>query len=190
MDEHRKQSQRLRRLKEEIRAELAELEEVVRTGDELTRGMGVAVPDELRRRGLATFLQDFYTGCERIFQRIAEEFDGGAPSSSDWHRRLLNQMARTVEGFRPAVLSEPATQTLDEYLRFRHLFRNLYGRHLDWERMRPLLAALPGAFRTVRGEIESFFRFIDRLVEVHARSADETTEDQDEGAASPGQGPV
>ncbi len=54
---------------------------------------------------LALKLDNFYTGCERIFQIIASELNGGLPSSYDWHRRLLNPMSKPQD-YRPAVLRE------------------------------------------------------------------------------------
>lgn len=45
---------------------------------------------------LALKLHNFYTGCERIFQIIASELNGGLPSSYDWQRRLLNPMSKPL----------------------------------------------------------------------------------------------
>ena len=53
---------------------------------------------------LALKLHNFYTGCERIFQIIASELNGGLPSSYDWYRRLLIRMANP-QAERPAVLT-------------------------------------------------------------------------------------
>jgi hypothetical protein len=59
-----------------------------------------ANPDgaDLLYENFALKLHNFYTGCERIFQLIATELNGGLPSGSDWHRRLLTRMQIEREG--------------------------------------------------------------------------------------------
>jgi len=47
---------------------------------------------DLLYENFALKLHNFYTGCERIFQLVATELNGGTPSGSDWHRRLLDRM--------------------------------------------------------------------------------------------------
>ncbi len=39
---------------------------------------------------LALKLHNFYNGCERIFEKIAVDINGGIPGSFDWHKRLLH----------------------------------------------------------------------------------------------------
>ena len=79
---------------------------------------------------LALKLHNFYTGCERIFQIIASELNGGLPSSYDWQRRLLNPMSKPQD-YRPAVLREDTVRKLNEYLSFWHVVRNIYGFELE-----------------------------------------------------------
>lgn len=50
---------------------------------------------------------------------------------------------------------------LDEFLRFRHLFRNLYGFELEWSRVQSLLKALPTAWNAVEADIDRFLAFLD-----------------------------
>ena len=58
--------------------------------------------------------------------------------SYDRHKRLLNKMTLKIPGLRPAVISKELKEALDEYLRFRHVFRNVYGYLLEWKRMKGL----------------------------------------------------
>jgi hypothetical protein len=80
-----------------------------------------------------------------------------------WHRDLLFQMAHEVPGVRPAVVSGEHVALLDDFRRFRHLVRDLYATHLDPERMRSLLEALPELWREVRAELLAFADFLDDL---------------------------
>lgn len=58
-------------------------------------------------------------------------------------------MGTDIEMVRPAALDHEMIQQLDEYLRFRHLFRNMYGFDLEWERCRELLNDVPATFETL-----------------------------------------
>ena len=149
-----------------LAAELeAELEEIEALGGEAERAAGriAAEPDTLDLRAAGSVLHDFYSGLERIFERIAIELDGGTPTGVGWHAALLRRMSLPVESIRPAVLSKETASHLDVYLRFRHVFRNVYGRRLQWSRMRPLLDDLPVALRTIGGEIRAFVAWLRRL---------------------------
>jgi len=80
---------------------------------------------DLLYENFALKLHNFYTGCERIFQLFATELNGGLPSGSDWHRRLLDRMKAEHEA-RPAVISAAMALKLQDYLGFRHVVRSLY----------------------------------------------------------------
>lgn len=127
-----------RRLAAEI---LAEVEELHRLEEELRTAPQDGGTFSLRARG--SILHDFYTGVERIFRRVAEELNGGVPTGAEWHRLLLKDMELELPGVRPRVVTPELTQQLDEYLRFRHLFRNVYGFTLKSERLQPLADDLP-----------------------------------------------
>jgi len=52
---------------------------------------------------------------------------------------------------------------LDEYLRFRHLFRNAYGFELDWTRIRPLLQRLGPLHAAVTTALQRFCDALETL---------------------------
>lgn len=155
---------RLRRLRSAIRDELTDLDRIAVDSSRYATAFAEKLPDDLECRGLAALLHDFYTGLERIFQAIADEIDGGVPGTGQWHRLLLRQMALDVEQVRPAVLEKSIAVRVEDYLRFRHLFRNLYGHRLDWERMRPLLGELAAAHSAVRANLQRFEAFLDTVI--------------------------
>jgi hypothetical protein len=123
----------LRRLAREIEAELANIERLRFELRDAPSG-----DDTFSLRGRASVLHDFYTGVERIFIRIAEELDGGVPRGEQWHRQLLQDMSLELPEIRPAVISTETAERLGDYLRFRHVFRNVYGFVLDATRLKPL----------------------------------------------------
>ena len=87
-------------LKADIDRELAQVERLLQESRSDLGGVG-GVPSRLEVRGVASVLQDFYSGVERVFERIALELDGGLPRGADWHNQLLNRMEVEVEGVRP-----------------------------------------------------------------------------------------
>ncbi|MBN1421399.1 MAG: hypothetical protein JXP34_21680 [Planctomycetes bacterium] len=130
--------------------------------DELCRELAAAPPagDIFSRRALASIIHDFYTCCERIFRRIAIELDGVLSEDSGWHRRLLSSMAKPVADVRPAVISKELASVLDEYLGFRHIFRNIYGFELLGDRLERLVAELAPTAARFREAIRAFVAWL------------------------------
>jgi len=65
-------------------------------------------------------------------------------------------MSQPTENRKP-VISQTLKDALDEFRRFRHLFRNIYVvTQLKWEPMAPLVANLPQVYEQLRKEVESF----------------------------------
>lgn len=91
--------------------------------------------------------------------------DGDFPSGHDWHDQLLSQMALEVEGIRPKVISNELQDQLKEFLRFRHLFRNIYGFVLKWEKMQPLVQEMPNVLKRFTSELSLLFEFLDEMIE-------------------------
>jgi hypothetical protein len=117
---------------------------------------------DLLYENFALKLHNFYTGCERIFQLIATELNGGVPSGSDWHRRLLDRMKVERED-RPAVISAAMALKLQNYLGFRHVVRSLYGYELDPQRIAELVRAYPSVWGQFEGEIQAFMTWLREL---------------------------
>jgi len=147
----------------------------IRLQDELValrrvqRGLAAAVTrvqgeplDEFTARALATYVEDFYTGCERISERIAVTLDGGLPEGRDWHRALLGQMADPGGYNRPALFSGNLLLELDEFRRFRHRVRHIYGYELDPDRVFILAQATETTFMAVQAAVEHFTQWLEQ----------------------------
>lgn len=118
-------------------------------------------PDEFSTRALATYLDDFYSGCERIFERIAVTLDDGMPEGAQWHRKLLGQMADSSKEHRPPLLSGELTLEIDEYRRFRHRMRHLYGYELHAARVLELTRAVEPVFAEFALSVRNFIRWLE-----------------------------
>lgn len=83
--------------------------------------------DTKMKRLKGSILHDFYNTCERIFKWIAKDINGDFNPSEQWHKELLFRMTIKITDVRPAVISEELAADLNDFLQFRHLFRNIYG---------------------------------------------------------------
>jgi hypothetical protein len=112
---------------------------------------------------LALKLHNFYTGCERIFRRIADDINGGVPASPDWHRRLLHTMTLHPAGIRPPVIAKATEKLLADFLGFRHVVRNIYGFQIESEKLIALLHKFTNAYNAFRSDMAQFLRFLNKL---------------------------
>ncbi|MEM7795195.1 MAG: hypothetical protein AAF579_12200 [Cyanobacteria bacterium P01_C01_bin.118] len=114
---------------------------------------------ELFYENLALKLHSFYTGCERIFSLVATELNGGLPSGSDWHKRLLDRMSSERDG-RIAVVKPSTARRLKETLGFRHVVRSIYGFELDSERIQRLIENYPTLWADTEADVTEFIAWL------------------------------
>ncbi|MBI4648949.1 MAG: hypothetical protein HY738_20760 [Bacteroidia bacterium] len=111
-----------------------------------------------KRRIKGSIIHDFYNCCERIFRKINVNINGGFNQQDSWHKELLSKMTIKIENIRPAVISEELAAELDDYLSFRHVFRNIYGFELKGERLDRLIFKFPDISKRFEKEILTFLR--------------------------------
>jgi hypothetical protein len=114
-------------------------------------------------------LHGFYIGIERMFESLAKEIDDVVPSSGAWHHELLSQMELEIPKVRPAVIRSSTRAALEDYLKFRHLVRNVYTWEFSGGRIKDLIDRLPQTLRDLESDLEGFRGFLDA-----AGHADET----------------
>lgn len=160
-----KEREQLLTLAGELSDHLRELEIICQHGKQWLDALSGKNPGILDLRSLGSILHDFYTAIEDIFELIAGDVNGNLPQDSRWHKRLLHLMTLEIPKLRPPVISKQLETRLDEYLRFRHIFRNIYGHQLQWTRMAGLIHNLETTCKSVAGEIEAFRKFLLRLAD-------------------------
>lgn len=122
-----------------IRETVSELEQVIARVERGIRAAKRHQDDvDLYIDAIALNLHDFYSGLERVFRQIGSIIDRSTPASEGWHRDLLNQMCLDLPMIRPRVLSEQTCAALEDFLRFRHVVRNVYAFRLDGDRVNQL----------------------------------------------------
>jgi hypothetical protein len=65
-------------------------------------------------------------------------------------------MQTDLPNLRPPVLSNETAEALDEFLRFRHVVRNVYAFQFDAERIRRLVSQMRPAFLQAQAELQQF----------------------------------
>jgi len=123
----------------------------------------VRTGDDAYLKAVAYDLQGFYTGLERILESVADTIDDHLPAGESWHKNLLDQMSKEIQGVRPALLSDNAKKLLDEFMRFRHRVRNIYSFNLISERVENLVEKLPYAYKQARKDLSAFAQFLEHV---------------------------
>lgn len=147
-----------------IDTELSELKHVVdRTMQAWEKA--AKLEDDFYLDSVALNLHAFYSGLERVFEKLASTIDRSVPSAANWHQELLTQMQTEIPSVRPAVISSQLKESLEEYRGFRHVVRNVYTYHLKPEKLKILVGNLEGTFEMASKELAAFGGFLNRLEE-------------------------
>ena len=124
-----------------IRKELDDLERLV---SRATRAINTAKRNpkdtDLYIDSASLNLHDIYSGFERVFKQGLD-----------------------LPKVRPPVLTSNSIQRLDEYLRFRHVVRNVYTFSFDPERIGRLVEELEPVFHQIRQELLAFAGFLEKV---------------------------
>lgn len=149
-------------MKEILIGIIAEIEKELQNLQELRAEFEKVKPEKeiIFKRSKGSILHDFYNCCERIFKKIAIELNSGYEESEKWHKSLLYRMTIPIEGVRPRVISDELAADLDEFLAFRHLFRNIYGFELKGDRIDYLAEKFEGVAEKFKKEIGEFLVFL------------------------------
>jgi len=140
---------------------VSEVKNELKNIDELKEELKKAKKERIKlnnRRILGSILHDFYNCCERIFRKITAEINGGFEEIRTWHKELLYRMTIEIKGIRPQVISEDLAAELDDFLSFRHTFRNIYGFELKGKRLDRLVDKFGPVSERFKKEIIGFLR--------------------------------
>ncbi len=139
--------------------------------ERIMRGLELALErtgeglDEFATRALASYVDDFYQGCERLCERVAVALDGGLPQGERWHQVLLGHMGEPGGQGRPPLFSGSLLLELDEYRRFRHRVRHIYGYELEAERVLTLARGVKPMLERVKTSVAAFNRWLEGQAE-------------------------
>ena len=123
-----------------------------------------AAPVEYREEietTIAKNLVDYYRGIENVFRRIALDVDLRIPDGSRWHKELLTQMAEP-QGERQPVISQESFEILEELLEFRHVFNNIYGEELVYEKTERNAKLIGELFINLSKDLDAFIAYLEK----------------------------
>jgi uncharacterized protein YutE (UPF0331/DUF86 family) len=106
--------------------------------------------DEDQITAFGTYVQNVYTGIERILQYILKKKGENIPKSPMWHYELLKI------GYAHGLVPSEIQPVLENLMKYRHRHIHGYGHMLDESKLRELAAPIPNVF-------ELFARHIDNL---------------------------
>jgi hypothetical protein len=95
------ESERLTILKAEIESQTKEIENIYEKIEERKREKGIAALEST-----AYQLHNLYCAFEDLFKIIADAFENHIQDKTQFHIELLKRMTISIEGIRPALLSE------------------------------------------------------------------------------------
>jgi hypothetical protein len=118
--------------------------------------------DDLDYAALGYTIHNIYGVVENACFRISKFFENGL-SADGWHKDLLNRMLLDIPGTRPAFFARDEFLVLDDLRAFRHVFRNLYGRPLDRERLVSLQKKAKAAIPMFKDSVKRYAEFLKGL---------------------------
>jgi hypothetical protein len=114
-------------------------------------------------RVIGSILHDFYTCVEKMFRNIAFNIDEELPNGPSWHTNLLDRMTLSIPSVRKKVINDKLKAKLYDYLRFRHIFRNVYGFDLNWDKMNQLVCSMEKVYQDLKNQMMDFLKFLEEL---------------------------
>ena len=120
------EKERLILLKGEIEGQTKEIEKIYLRIEERR-----VTKESSNLESLAYQLHNLYCAFEDLFKTVADYFENNIDEKKRYHRELLRRMSISIEGIRPAFVSEESHKLLDSLRAFRHFFRHAYTYELD-----------------------------------------------------------
>lgn len=143
------------KLRKQVAVEFEQLNRLIEVHRPLLDKCENAAPTDIELSALAAMLHSFYSGIQNIFKRVCVDLGGTPPTSAAWHRELLDSMSAPND-LRAAVISTELRLHLEEYLKFRHVFRRAYSFQLQWEKLSALVLDCETTLRTLEAEVHAF----------------------------------
>lgn len=140
-------------LRSEVEVQINEIEKIY-SRIEKRRGK----KDIVNLESLAYQLHNLYCAFEDLFRVVADCFENNIEEEKRYHRELLRRMTFSIEGIRPALLSEESYKLLDSLRAFRNFFRHAYTYELDPKKVALILDESIKLKSIYRENIETFLR--------------------------------
>lgn len=118
--------------------------------------------DEMAVAALGYTVHNLYNAIENYFLRIAKFFENNLETDT-WHRDLINRMALSIEGVRPALLSEDVLAPFHELRAFRHVFRVIYDSTLNPKKLAIAVEQVDPAVEALQAAHERYVQMLHEI---------------------------
>jgi hypothetical protein len=111
------------------------------------------------------WMHNLYCAFEDLFKLVSGFWENSLSADGEFHVQLLKRMLLSIEGVRPALLSEGSYWSLNELRGFRHVFRHAYSYGMDDERVMTLLRKILDSKSAVIKDLNKFRKIIAGYIE-------------------------
>lgn len=143
----------------ELEGDLEALPELLEINSKSMERISAGATEELDYAALGYTLHNLYNLMENSFFRIAKHFENDL-GTEGWHKELLHRMTLSIDGIRPRVIDGKTAEQIDELRAFRHVFRNMYRKSLDPEKLLLLQKRLPGIVSSWKTAVGDFINLL------------------------------
>ncbi len=154
----------IERLRAELKSDVEQIDTLYLSNRKSVERIQAGADDYLDYAALGYTIHNLYSLMENGCFRIAKFFENNL-SESSWHRGLLDRMKLNIEGVRPAFLDERTYYLLDDLRAFRHLFRNLYARPINGDKILLVQEKVPETVLAFKEAVKQYLRFLKDLKE-------------------------
>lgn len=138
-----------------IEDELKPLENTIKIIDNLLKQKDT-LPEIVLIPALASYVTDFYNGCERISKPVVIYLDKNRHRSKERYLDLLKQVAKPGGNNRPPLWNITLVLELDKYRKFRHLERHIYKFELKPKKVIKLAQNVNTTFQKIEHSVVVF----------------------------------
>ncbi|MFH1563320.1 MAG: hypothetical protein ABIF11_07905 [Nitrospirota bacterium] len=142
-------------LKAELEAQLKEIDKIYEEIKDRKKG---AKRNKAKLESLGYKLHNLYCAFEDLFKIVARCFENNIMDISKYHKEMLKKMSLSIDGVRPALISDQSYRELDELRAFRHFFRHAYSYELKYEK---IIIPISCAYRLKEIYRQDICRFLD-----------------------------
>jgi hypothetical protein len=128
----------MRKIPDFIESELAQIEIPV---SRIARLLALPSWDEDQTTAFGTYVQNVYSGIERILQYLLKRRGENISKSQTWHYDLLKM------GLAGGLVPPAAQPVLENLMKYRHRHIHGYGHMIDESKLRELAAPISDVFR-------------------------------------------
>ena len=154
----------IERLRAELKYDTEQIETLQTSNQKAAERIKAGAIDYLDYAALGYTIHNLFSIMENACFRIAKFFENNL-SESTWHKDLLTRMRLNIEGVRPAFLDDETYYLMDDLRTFRHLFRNLYARPIDADKVLLVQKKVPDTITGFRKAVNKYLLFLNDLKE-------------------------